>query len=135
MELLNSPQRADFFRGSCIASENIGSLVYISGPKVGGLVPVRVVDPEDEAKMPSAGLIIHKFSQTECMVQQSGPVNGVFTGLEEGKTYKAGTAGVLRRLAPVAPPGGYAMVQFVGHAVAGDVFHLSPEMRLAKRLP
>ncbi len=136
MERINSPQRqAEFFRGLCTAVETIGKMVYVSGPKVGSAVPVRLAEPEDGDKMPSIGVVVYKFSATECLVQQSGQVSGIFSGLEEGKTYKVGTSGSIQRLAPVAGVGGYAWVQFIGHAVSEDVLYLSPEMQMAKRLP
>jgi hypothetical protein len=135
MRPLNQSQNgASFFRASCTAAEAIGKMVYVSGAEVTGLKPVRLADSDDNVKMPSVGVVIHKVSAVECIVQQSGNVESIFSGLEEGKTYKIGSLGEIQRLAPSPGVNGYAMVQFVGHAISDTVLSLAPESMMAVKV-
>lgn len=115
----------DVFRGLCTAAEQPGDAVYVSGPRVGSYYPVRRADCQDPDKMPAAGLVLRKLSATECWVQVGGDVRGVFTGLEQNKTYKVGVNGTIQRTAPT--PGGahgLAYVQFLGLALDEDVLRV-----------
>lgn len=127
-----SARTSPYFRALCTVDEVVGKAVYISGPKVGDLYPVRLAYPSDETKMPVVGFVVHKYSTTECLVQQHGRMSGVFSGLAVGR-YNAQEDGEIDVLAPPAGSGGYAWVQAVGFAMDEDVFYVSPSMDIIIR--
>jgi hypothetical protein len=112
----------------------VGKAVYSSGPKIGDLYQVRLADPTDETKMPVVGFVVRKPSATECIVQWSGELKDVFTGLTIGR-YNAHEDGDIDKLAPVAGGSGYAWVQAVGFAMTEDIFYVDPSMDIIIRKP
>ena len=134
MQRRNTPTALQVFRGTCTATEAVGDAVYISGPWVGGLPPVRRADSASWDTMPAVGIIISKPTHTTCYVQQAGILpDGVVGGLTRGKTYKVGTAGALVVSAPLPGVNGYALVQFLGSAMDVDRFHVEPDYQMKVR--
>ncbi len=127
-------QSSKFFRGTCTTAEEVGKIVYINGDPSGELYPVRTASSSDSAKVPGIGVVIKKYSDTDCLVQMSGEVRNIFTGLEINKTYKLDHDGGIRRLIPDVGPGGYAYVQFIGTAISSNTLWLNIEHDMKKRV-
>ena len=127
-----SARTSPYFRALCTSAELVGRWVYSSGPKVGDLHQVRLADPSDETKMPIVGLVVKKLSETECIVQSHGRVEGVFSGLAIGR-YNGWEDGEMDPLAPPVGLYGYAWVQAVGNALSDDVFYANPSMDITIR--
>jgi len=127
------PAGQQTFRASCTAAELPGKLVYIAGELPDGTPVVSLAHCYDMAKVPAVGMVTAKPSDTEAVVQTSGLVRDLFSGLEVGKTYKLGVDGSIRRIAPTAPGIGFAVIQFVGVAVSESVLLLQPQPQLGVR--
>lgn len=135
MRLRNFPApSAQYFRGSCTSAEAIGKVIYVTGNPTQGIYPVRTADSGDEDKVPGVGVVIRKYSETDCLIQRFGEIHNVFSGLEVNKTYKLNADGDLQRFIPAVGPGGYSFVQFIGTAIAEDVLWLSIEQSMKKRI-
>lgn len=105
-------------RANCLAADAIGSVVFITGPKVSNRYQVATADPDLSAKMPAAGLLIRKDTATLGVVQFHGPVKNVYAGLTPGATYYVGTDGLLSRFGDPNFPGTAAWFQKVGVATS-----------------
>jgi len=115
-----------YYRAVCTVSEQVGDLVYISGPMTGDKLTVRKCDPSDQNKMPAWGMIVRKDSDTDCVVQKYGFVAGVYSGLIPGAVYWVDSAGELGDY----PRPGFA--QIAGQAVDPDVFFLEIETNMTR---
>lgn len=103
-------------RADCPASIAVSDLVKIAGPKVGGRLQVDIADPTASPFRPAIGAVVRKYSSTQCLVQSTGPLFGVYTGLVPGAPYYLGLGGQLVPAAP-SPP---ARVQVMGVAWDDD---------------
>lgn len=113
--------RGRYFEADCLATDEVGDFVHISGPPVGGSFQVTQVDITNPAHMPTAGLITEKTSATRCFVVRFGVVDvssfpGAPTLVPQGK-YWIGFDGKLSSTVPV-PVSGVAVVQLVGLALS-----------------
>lgn len=113
---------------NCQPTDQVGRAVHITGDRVGDLYQVTTVDIEDDATIPSLGIIISKSSSTTCLVQLTGLVEGLLTGLTPDGVIFIAPDGSLTQTKPtanVAP--GFVWVQHMGQAMASDVFILNPQ--------
>jgi len=117
----------------CQASDVIGRCVYISGPEVGGKYQVSTVDPQNGSKIPSIGVIVEKLTSTTCIVQLSGALKDIVTGLTPGKALFVGAGGILSHSLP-SPGISFAYVQPMGVAVDSNALLLSPSLSIIKRI-
>lgn len=131
MELLNHATipRAErvLRRATCQASDAVGACVRIIGP-----AEVETLDITDVTGSPAVGVIIDKPSPTEALVQFSGPITGVYSGLAPGDWYLVSVSGVLSPNIPVVGAGQKVFVQHMGWALDDDVFMLvvqTPKVR------
>lgn len=108
------------FQATCDASDSVGNAVYISGPAVVGVYDVRTVDITDASKAPAIGIIIKKLDATTCIVQITGIVTGVFSGLTPGQHLFVTAVGNLTQTPPSAPVSGIKYIQAVAYAIADD---------------
>jgi hypothetical protein len=122
MRLVNAAtvQRAEkvLRRADCPASVAVQDVVRVSGPQVAGRLQVELADPLAVPFLPAVGVVVRKFTATLCLVQSTGPMRGVFSGLSPGALYYLGVGGTLVAAAPASP----ARVQVMG--VAWDVDEL-----------
>lgn len=119
---------------NCLASDGIGQMVHISSDKVDGWHQVEKVDVSDFDKMPAVGMIIHKFSSTECVVQRRGVIEGVYAGLVPGELLFVDDSGGLSNVPPepdIATTTKF--VQSVGAALSSEAIDLRPNFMMAKR--
>ncbi len=105
---------------NCLATDTIGSCVYVTGPKIGQRYQVATADPSTTLKMPAIGVIVSKTSATECTVQLFGEVTGIYSGFVPGVTLYVGVAGQ-----PSHTPG--PISQVLGAAISTAVALLFPE--------
>lgn len=129
----SSVEASPIVRATCTAAEVVGSLVYLAGPEVDGVIPVRLASCHDFDRMPAIGVVVAKLNDLEAHVRRWGVARGLWAGLEPGRTYKVGIDGAISRFAPAAGVVGYACVQFIGVAESGDSLCVEPEFDLKIR--
>lgn len=103
-------------RADCPASIVVGNLVKVSGPKVAGRLQVALADPAASPFRPAVGAVVRKYTATQCLIQATGPLLGVYTGLVPGASYYLGASGQLVDTPPASP----ARVQVMGVAWDDD---------------
>jgi hypothetical protein len=111
----------------CLATDAVGDTVYIADAKVGDFYQVAKADIDDLAKMPGFGIIIHKSTSTQCIVQTSGIVRNVYTGLTPGKPLFIGTDGRLTETVTTHNPTGPRVLQVMGLALGASDLLLNVE--------
>lgn len=118
---------------NCQATDLIGDVVYVTGDQVGGLPQVSRVDVTDPFKMPGVAVIIAKSAPTDCTILRYGLLS--MSGLTPGRTYVVDASGRPSLVPPVAPPGGYALIQVVGAALDSTRLILNPSFNLTRIRP
>lgn len=121
------------FPAECLATDAVGDCVYARQSAVGGVYQVTKVDPHDEATMPAVGIILSKTSDTDCVVQVAGLVEGVYGGMDIRKALYVDEDGGLTQVLPALVPGDRMFVQGMGMAVDEDALVLSPSASFARR--
>lgn len=113
---------------TCLASDDVGHAVRITGDRVGGLYQVTRADIDAAAshEARSAGLIVSKTDSTTCVVQTSGILVGIFSGLTPGRLLFVGTDATLSTTPPSRPSSGRRTIQPLAYAVASDVAIIAP---------
>lgn len=105
----------------CQVSDIVGNVVYVTGPRVGVDWQVATVDITDPNTLPGIGIIVYKISPTRAVIQLSGDIRNVYTGLTPGATYWTGPGGYPVTPPPIPDPGVVITNQPVGVAIATDV--------------
>jgi len=107
----------------CFATDAVGDVVYVMGAKVGQHYQVTKVNIDNVATMPAVGVIIQKPNATECIVQQSGIVRDIYTGMTPNKPLFVGTNSRLTETrTPNKPTTGRRALQIIGQALSsGDL--------------
>lgn len=113
-----------FFDGTRI----LGDLVYISGPKIGSLYQVALIDRTSLIKMPVLGILIEKDTLTTGTIQLHGIITGIYTGLTPNATLFAGADGRITETIPVDPLSGIVLLQNIGQVIDVDAFELKPNI-------
>lgn len=109
----------DVLPALCLATDAIGDVVYISGSKVGDYFQVTKVDIDTPTTMPSPGVIIRKDSPTQCEVQVSGIVSGVYTGMTPNKCLFVDTnARLTETVTPHRPTPGQRILLIMGQVLS-----------------
>ena len=128
----------NIIRVACLLTDQVGNFVYVRNDVDGnGLVRVATCDTTTNDKMPAWGVIIKKWDFTQALVQTSGAVEGIYTGLEYRRVYWVGTDGKPTRPSPDATIGtGKSHTQAIGVALDANILELklSPWMFI-KRFP
>ena len=118
---------------SCTAADDLGDCVKISGDAVDGVYQVASVDITAADPNPACGIIISKSSPTDCVVQVSGIMSGIYTGLTSGRLYFVDVNSRLDTDPPVPPGAGDTRyVQSMGQAVSDDVIVLAPALPIKR---
>lgn len=107
------------FQGVCAAGDAVGDMMYVSGSGKA----VAKADAFTAAKMPAVGPIISKPTSTSCIIQVSGIVYDVFSGLTPGQTYFIGAGGTIS-LVPPSPSVAYS--QTIGISIDTDALLIVP---------
>lgn len=121
------------FPAQCLATDSVGDCVFANAEAVGGVYQMTKVDPNDPDKMPAAGIIISKSSDTDCIIQVSGLVEGVYGGMDIRKTLYVDVDGGLTQVLPPLTPGDRMFVQAMGMAVDDNALVLTPSAMFARR--
>lgn len=117
---------SQFLVAFCFSTDNVGDAVYVMGPKVGDHYQVTASNIDDVATAPSVGIIIEKQSPTECVVQTTGIVYGVYAGLTPNKPLFIGTTSQLTETVPPhKPTPGRRTLQLMGQAISATELLLS----------
>ena len=118
----------------CLSTDVVGKCVYISGPDISGVYQVSTADPLDGAtKMPAFGIIISKSSATECQVQVSGELKGIFSSLTPGRVVFVAVGGSITQAIPTPPLSQLAYIQSMGVALTSNVVLVMPDFSIIKR--
>lgn len=125
MATINFSTPDEIKSANCQSSDAVGDLVYITGPKVSGRIQATKVDIDDAAKMPAYGIIVSKFSTTDCLVQIEGDVAEV--GLTPNALYFVGPDGRILEGPPPRPLSGHRRIQNVGQADDTGNLQFQPE--------
>jgi hypothetical protein len=110
-------------------TDQVGDAVYIRA-NMNGNYKVARVDVTLTAKIPAIGIIVRKWGFTDALVQRTGEIKNVFTGLSAGRPYFVGGDGKPNLSPPVAAPGGRAYVQPIGVALDATVLLVDPSKNL-----
>lgn len=121
-----------YLRGTCTGAEFVGCAVYISGTPAAGVYPVRRTEPDAIETMPAIGVII-RIVESQCVIQISGVVEGVYSSLVRGTSYQAGYAGAIQATPPLPGITGKAYIQHIGVALSPEALLLRPETCLSVR--
>lgn len=121
-------------RASCMLTDQVGDLVAVRSTS-SDVYRVWRADPALRNRMPAIGVIIKKWGTTDCIVQLSGPVLGVYTGLVPQRTYTVGDDGrpSWPLPAPIAP-GEKRYIQQIGTPLSPTVFDLLPCLQIGVRV-
>lgn len=114
------------FEADCLATDDVGHFVYITGPGA-----VTKVDIEVASTMPSIGPIVEKISTTRCRVQTIGEYWTAET-LVPGTRYWISGISKLQGTPPTPAPASYIMAQVVGVALEENKLILRPDMQAVK---
>lgn len=116
------------FNATCASSDVVGDLVRVTAP----LKVVSRVSITDVLTMPAIGVIIQKPSSTSAVVQCTGLIQGVYTGLTPGGMYFVGSNGRPTISVPTPGVGTSVFLQLIGVAVDADVLLLAPNLMLSE---
>lgn len=120
-------------RAVCMLTDQVGDAVYIRGDKNGQYKVARAATAGLN-KMPAIGIIIKKWDFTQALVQTTGVVAGIYTGLTANQTYWVGETGQLSAtLPPVDGTTQKAYTQIIGVALDSEVLLLKPAANLTVR--
>jgi hypothetical protein len=122
----DSPYAAGrYFDANCQPSDAAFNCVYVTGVSMGS-PDVTTVNPSNPATMPAVGIIVEKYSATDCLVQVFGLITGIF-GLVPGQRYFVGPGGTVTTPAPVPP----ATLQVIGLSIGPNQLLIDPNFLLA----
>lgn len=125
-----------FFTANCLASDQIGNAIYVTGPAVLGLPQVTKCNPSSQAKMPTIGVITDKADDTTCTVQRLGEVDltGAAISFTAGSRVWVGYDGRPTTSPPLAAasPSGYVLLQPLGVATTEKTFELQISQSLTR---
>lgn len=114
--------------GNCLASDEEGNCVRVTGNQVNGLDQVTSVDPTNPAEDQAVGVIIEKIDPTTCLLIFQGRMRDVYTGLIPGKRYWVGSDAKLTEVRPSpALAGGTYNLQLMGVALDNEELLLNPQ--------
>lgn len=108
-------------------TNQIGDAVYSCGV-TDGIYSVDRADSSNSSKMPLIGVIIEKYGDTSCLVQLSGELKNVYTGLVPSKIYWIGSDGrpCLFQNLPSLAPTDLSYGQSFGVSLGANVLLLKP---------
>jgi hypothetical protein len=110
------------FEGTCSTSEAVGDVVFVNGPGK----DVRKTDIADPNKVSSVGVVISKPTTTTCVVQVSGLISGIYTGLTPNSRYFLGADARPTATKPTGSEGSPTLVVALGIAIDTNLFLLRP---------
>lgn len=123
-----SASLTDLQSAVCTSDTLVGDMVYISGERVqAGVYKVGRCDIDAEYKRP-IGMVIYKDASTSCLIQLSGVIESLYTGMTPGRYLflGVGEGARLTHTPPTSVGSGYTRYQQIaGMAMASDVLVLN----------
>jgi len=119
-------------RAACLPTDAVGHAVRISGDRVAGKLQVARVDI-DAAQASEArafGIIASKPDALTCVVQTSGILADVLTGLTPGQLLFVSQDATLSGAPPSRPISGQRTIQALAYAVASDAAIVGERLRV-----
>jgi len=114
-------------RSVCLSSDLVGHCVRIRAPKTGNRFEVEKLNITVSGSPPAVAVVIKKYSPTDCIIQFSGPMIGVYGGLSFGAACLVGTDGLLAQVGDANyPVGGVNYFQQMGVATSTNEVLLNP---------
>jgi len=113
-----------FIIAGCLVSDVVGDMVGISSAPVAGVYQVSKIDITASPVELPLGMIILKATNTLCVVQVGGEIQGVYAGLTPGKQLFINTLSRLTHMVPTHPSSGIKSVHPVAQALADNVLFL-----------
>jgi hypothetical protein len=93
----------NLIEAACLASDEVGDVVCITGPAQSHTYQVTKVDIDDPYKICGVGVITEKTSDTSCYIQCAGELKNIYTGLLPGRPVFVQTTGRLSTSPPARP--------------------------------
>jgi hypothetical protein len=113
--------------------DQVGDLVAVRSTS-NGIYKVWRANPAVRNRMPAIGVIVKKWSMTECIVQLYGPVLSIYTGLVPQTTYTVGDNGRPANPIPTpSAPGEIRYIQQIGTPLSPTVLDLLPCLQIGIR--
>ena len=125
-------KRTIFKHANCLSTDNIGDMVYLTGPSVGGLLSVAKIDIDAIDPKYAFGMIVAKSTSTFCTVQKEGEVKDIYSGLQPGKTLWVDHNARLNHDVPSAPGLGVRLVQRAALALDVNLLFINIQQPLFK---
>jgi hypothetical protein len=107
---------SELVKAYCLASDNIGDAVRVSGNRISDFYQVTRVDinSSNPVEYNSIGVIVGKDSATVCIVRTCGIADELYTGLSYGLPIFVDTAGRLSMTRPANPSSGTRALILMG---------------------
>lgn len=124
-----------FLEAYCFSTDKVGDVVYIMGDRVGYHYQVTKVNVDSITNASAVGIIVGKYSATDCVVQRSGLVEDLYVGLTPQELQFIGVDSRLQHVPPAPPLTGRRIVQCIAQAMASNVLLIdvkSPIIRTAQ---
>lgn len=116
------------FEARCQSTDAVGDLVRVWSP----YPDVAKTSITSYGTLPAVGCIVAKPSTVSCVVQVSGLVSGVYSGLTPGKIYFVGSDSRPTATAPVPGSTEILFHQSIGVAIMPDLFFILPSFNLTR---
>ena len=120
------------WEADCLASDEVGHFVYVTGPSVGGFRQVTRVDVYDSTTMPAIGVITAKETATRCTVQVLGELTTPSLSPAIDRRYWVGADSKLADAPPAKIPDTIVVVQVAGTPLDSNVLMLRPDLNPVK---
>lgn len=127
-------QVPSILRATSLLTDQVGDAVYIRADR-NGAFKVAGARTASIAKMPAIGIIIKKWDFTQVLVQTTGVIEDIYSGLIAGKTYWVGENGQLSvSVPPLDGTTQRAYTQVIGVAMDEAVLLLKPSSNLVVKV-
>lgn len=117
--------RQELALANCTVSDSVGDVVRVTADIISSRYQVTKLDITNTVMEVAFGVIISKQSDTECVIQLSGHIQGLYSGLTAGEPLFVGDDAQLTHDVPSRPMSGVKSVYHVALAVSADVLFLS----------
>lgn len=121
-----------FLNANCDNSVLVGDCVYIIS-FMDSVYTVGRADMRHVSKLPTVGIVVTKESSTKCVVQLSGLIEGIYSGLLIGKSVFVGLDGQITQ-SSLRDADNDIFLQIMGSGISPNSILLSVQFNLTKIL-
>ena len=125
----------DLLFADCDAVDVVGDVVRVIGDAVAGVYQSGKINLDDSAKHLVFGVVVQKLTSTRCVVQTSGEIRDVYTGLTPGKVLFVNMASRLSHTVPTHPTSGTRVLLPAALALSSAALLLQPQVPTVLRAP